>query len=75
MRPAGNVYEYVAVYVDDLAMAMKDPKAFADILEKKYKFNLKGTGELHFHLGANFTRDPDGTFPPKRVLQGPDWWR
>ena len=61
MRPAGNVYEYVAVYVDDLAMAMKDPKAFADILEKKYRFNLKGTGELNFHLGANFTRDPDGT--------------
>ena len=40
---------------------MKDPKSFADVLESKYGFKLKGTGELNFHLGANFSRDPDGT--------------
>jgi hypothetical protein len=28
-------YEYVAVYVDDLAIAMKDPKDFTDLLEQK----------------------------------------
>jgi Reverse transcriptase (RNA-dependent DNA polymerase) len=26
MRTKGNLYEYIAVYVDDLAIAMKDPK-------------------------------------------------
>jgi hypothetical protein len=26
MRKKGNLYEYIAVYVDELAIAMKDPK-------------------------------------------------
>ena len=30
----GNHYEYIAVYVDDLAICMKDPKAFCDIQTK-----------------------------------------
>jgi Reverse transcriptase (RNA-dependent DNA polymerase) len=33
MRKKGNIYEYVAVYVDELAIAMKDPKELADLLE------------------------------------------
>jgi Reverse transcriptase (RNA-dependent DNA polymerase) len=61
MRKAGNIYEYVAVYVDDLAMALVDPQAFVDILEKQHKFKLKGTGPISFHLGMDFTRDEDGT--------------
>jgi hypothetical protein len=28
MREADGLYEYVAVYVDDLAFAIKDPKKF-----------------------------------------------
>ena len=32
MRDAGDTYEYVCVYVDDLLVAMKDPKSFMDIL-------------------------------------------
>ena len=72
MRAAGDVYEYVAVYVDDLAFALKDPEAFAKILEDKHNFNLKGTGELSFHLGADFVRDEDGTlcmFPTKYISE------
>ena len=42
MRKSDKVYEHVAVYVDDLAIAMKDPKEFF-ILEGKYKFK---TSEL-----------------------------
>ena len=30
----GNHYEYIAVYVDDLAICMKDPKAFCDTLKE-----------------------------------------
>ena len=55
MRANGNVCECVAVHVDDLAFAVKDPKAFAEALEKKHNFKLKGTGELSFHLGADFS--------------------
>ena len=58
--PDGKSYEYIGVYVDDLAMAMKDPKTFANVLIEKYKFKLKGTGELEFHLGCDFYRDEFG---------------
>ena len=61
MRKNGDIYEYVAVYVDDLAIGMKDPKAFITILEQKYKFKTKGSGPISFHLGMNFSRDEDGT--------------
>jgi hypothetical protein len=46
MRKKGTLYEYVAVYVDGLAIAMKDPKEFTDLLEQKHKFKLKGTGPI-----------------------------
>jgi glutamate mutase epsilon subunit len=61
MRKKGNLYEYIAVYVDDLAIAMKDPKELTDILEKQHKFKLKGRGPITFHLGMDFTRDYDNT--------------
>jgi Reverse transcriptase (RNA-dependent DNA polymerase) len=61
MRKKGNLYEYIAVYVDDLAIAMKDPKELTDVLEKQHKFKLKGTGPITFHLGMDFTRDDDNT--------------
>jgi Reverse transcriptase (RNA-dependent DNA polymerase) len=61
MRRKGSNYEYVAVDVDDLAKAMKDPKEFTDTLEKKHKFKLKGTGPITFHFGMDFRRDDDNT--------------
>jgi len=61
MRKSGNIYEYVAVYVDDLAIAVKDPKSFTDQLIQKYKYKLKGVGPLRYHLGCDFSRDKDGT--------------
>ena len=51
LRQNGDVYEYVAVYVDDLAIAMKDPKSLTDILTNCHKFKLKGTGNIAFPLG------------------------
>ena len=54
MRETDGLWEYVAVYVDDLAFAVKDPKAFVKALEDKCNFTLKGTGPLKFHLGADF---------------------
>jgi hypothetical protein len=50
----------MAVYVDDLAIAMADPQQFVDVLEKKHKFKLKGTGTIAFHLGCDFVRDDKG---------------
>ena len=41
MRRNEDLYEYIAVYVDDLAIACKDPEAIVNVLTNKYKFKLK----------------------------------
>ena len=40
-EPGGTCYEYIAVYVDDLAIAAKDPQAFCNELKEKYNLKLK----------------------------------
>jgi hypothetical protein len=52
MKKKDDLYEYIALYIDDLAIAMKNPKEFTDISENKHEFNLKG---------MDFTRDDDNT--------------
>ena len=46
MRRNGNVYEYIASYVDDLCIVAKNPKEITDLLENKYGYKLKGTGKV-----------------------------
>ena len=55
-------YKYNAIYVDDLAFALKDPQSFIQILREKYHFKIKEAGQLKFYLGADFFRDDEGTF-------------
>ena len=60
--PTADHYEYIATYVDDLAIIMKDLQAFIDQLEAvPYNFKLKGSGPLNFHLGCGFHCDSTGT--------------
>ena len=62
MRENDGIYEYVATYVDDLCLVMRDPESFLRILQSKpYQFKLKGSGPMSFHLGCGFERDADGT--------------
>ena len=60
-EPGGTCYEYIAVYVDDLAIAAKDPQAFCNELKKRYNLKLKGVGHLEYHLGCTYKKDHDGT--------------
>jgi hypothetical protein len=71
MRANGELYEYIAVYVDDLAFAMRDPESFANVLREVHKFKLKGTGEIAFHLGCDFYRDKDGVLcmQPRKFIE------
>jgi Reverse transcriptase (RNA-dependent DNA polymerase) len=71
MRQNGDIYEYIGVYVDDLAIVAKDPQKIIDALTEQHKLTLKGTGPLKFHLGCDFKRDPDGTlaFGPKTYIE------
>ena len=63
IRDAGDVYEYVCVYVDDLMALMKDPASFFQRLSDPniHNFKLKGVGPPEYHLGGDFGKDPDGT--------------
>ena len=61
LRDAGDHYEYICVYVDDLLAIMKEPEAFFELLTKKYNYKLKGVETPQYHLGGNYFRDPDGT--------------
>ena len=61
MRKAANLYEYIAVYVDDLAFAVADPQGFVSTLKNQHNFKIKEAGPLGFHLGADFFQDEGGT--------------
>jgi Reverse transcriptase (RNA-dependent DNA polymerase) len=63
-------YEYIAVYVDDLAIVAKDPKSITDTLTNKYKYKLKDVGPIDYHLGGNFACDQDGTlrYGPQKYI-------
>ena len=46
-------YEYIATYIDELVIIMKDPQSLIDQLTAApYHFKLKGSGPLKFHLGC-----------------------
>jgi hypothetical protein len=66
-----GAYEYIGVYVDDLFIISKNPKAITDALVNDYKFKLKGTGPVEFHLGCDFFRDEDGhlCFAPHKYIK------
>lgn len=70
MRENNGLYEYVAVYVDDLAFCVRDPSAFLKELEQRYQFKLKGSGPISYHLGCDFFRNKEGTlcFAPRKYI-------
>ena len=47
----GSHYEYIAVYIDDLAIYMEDPKSFCD--------KMREVAPINYHLGCGYTRDED----------------
>ena len=71
MRDKGDHCEHIAVHVDDLMIASKDPEAIVKILVEKYQFKLKGTGPTEFHLGCDFFSDEEGVlcYAPKKYIE------
>ena len=62
MCDAGDVWEYVVVYVNDLIVAMKGAQGFFNELQGlKIGFTMKGVGKPTHYLGADFFHDKDGT--------------
>jgi len=58
------------VYVDDLAIASKDPKSITDALTNRHGFKLKGTGPIEYHLGMTFCHNKHGLLEimPRRYI-------
>jgi hypothetical protein len=54
MRKKNGLYEYIAVYVDDILIAATDPKGITTALESQHHFKLKGVGPLEYHLGCDY---------------------
>ena len=62
IRDAGDCYEYIVVYVDNLIVAMKNPDGFFSALQTDpHNFKLKGVGPANYHLSGDLFRDDDGT--------------
>jgi hypothetical protein len=59
MRENNRLYEYIAVYVDDLLIAARDPGEITRALQESHKFKLKGVGPLTYHLGRDYFQDKD----------------
>ena len=55
-KDCGQHYEYVAVYVDDLIIASKNPMQIIEELKKVGSFELKGVGVPEYYLGGNIDR-------------------
>ena len=71
MRRNGDIYEYIATYVDDICIVAKDPGEITRRLQNDYRFKLKGTGPISYHLGCDYFRDSTGTlcFSPKKYIE------
>ena len=52
MREKNSMYKCINVYVDDLAIAARNPKEIIDTLMKKHDFKLKGTGPINTIWGV-----------------------
>ena len=66
-----KLYEYIAVYVDDLCITVQYPKEIINILKSKYHLEVKEDGPLTYHLPADYFQDPDGTLvsQPKKYIE------
>jgi len=71
MRDKGDHYECIAVHVDDLMIASKDPDLIIKMLMEKHQFKLKGACPTKFHLGCDFFRDEEGVLchAPKKHIK------
>ena len=71
IRDCGDYYECIAVYIDNLLIATKNPESIVTTLTDAYEFKLKGTDAINYHLGCDFFRDNDRIlcFVPQKHIE------
>ena len=70
MIQSNGLWGYILVYVDNLHFVMRDSKAIITLLKEKYKYKLKGTCSISYHLGCDFFRDDEDVLcmTPKKYI-------
>ena len=68
MRKNGNVWEYIAVYVDDIIVIAKDAMSVLEEDKRKGKFDLKGVGKPEYYLGGDIYRSEDPNASIKSII-------
>ena len=71
LKDCEDHYENIAVCIDDLLIASKNPKGLVDILTRKHEFKIKCTGPMSCHLCCDFSRDDNGAlrFSPRKYIE------
>ena len=71
MRDYRGYYECVAVCVEDVLIASKDPESIVKCLLEDHKFKLKGAGSIKYYLGCDFFRDSKNVlcFTPRKCVK------
>jgi len=59
MRPSEDIYEYIAVIVDDLLIMSRYPQTIIHTLSDVYGYELKGVGVPSYYSGANIDLDKE----------------
>ena len=61
LREIRNIYEYIAIYVDDLLIASEEPQTIIQDLKNKFMLKIKQDGPLEYHLGCDYKLGKDET--------------
>ena len=71
MRKSKYYYDYITVYINNLLIASKDSEDIIDIFLKKYKFKLKESRSIRYHLGCDFYYNDNSIlcFSPKKFIE------
>ena len=60
---AGDCYEYVVVWLDDIFTALKNPEEFYGAIQGDlWNYKLKNVEEPKYHLGGDFFCNANGTY-------------
>ena len=60
-RERNSLYKYTVLCIDNISISPKHIKYIIDTMVHKYKFKIKGTGPIKYHVGYDFFRDEDDT--------------
>ena len=73
LHAKNDLYEYIAVYVNNLAIVSKNVASIVVTIcdPTKLNFKVKGTGPNTLHLSSDFFCDENGTlcFAPKKYIE------